>query len=101
MECIIFDRNSPYPHHVNAIDWGKIVINTFRSILLMMLALIVTDHQVMAADKCNTLQVAERNIVKMYPSFDLKEFKQTISENDKFWELTYELPDNMIGGVPI
>lgn len=55
----------------------------------------------MAETDCAMIELAERAIVKMYPSFDLREFKQVISEDAKFWELTYELPITMLGGVPI
>ncbi len=50
---------------------------------------------------CNMLEVAERSIVKMYPAFDLKEFRQAITQNGNLCELTYEMPNSMLGSVPI
>lgn len=47
------------------------------------------------------LEFAERSIVKTYPAFDLKEFRQAITENGNLWELAYEMPSNTLGGVPI
>jgi hypothetical protein len=35
------------------------------------------------------------------PLFDPAGLKQVISERDDFWELTYELPEGMLGGAPI
>jgi hypothetical protein len=57
--------------------------------------------QTMAQPKCDTLKIALEYIAKRYPRFDPAGLKQVTSEHDNLWELTYELPEDMLGGVPI
>ena len=46
------------------------------------------------------LEAAESRTVKMYPTFYLKDFKLIITVGN-LWELTFEIPCIMFGGVPI
>jgi hypothetical protein len=55
----------------------------------------------MAQPKCDTLKIALEYIARRYPHFDPAGLKQVISERDNLWELSYELPEDMLGGVPI
>lgn len=64
-------------------------------------ALQLMASQTMAQPKCDALKIALEYIAKRYPHFDPAGLKQIISEQDNFWELTYELPEDMLGGVPI
>lgn len=64
-------------------------------------ALQLTASQTMAQPKCDALKIALEYIAKRYPLFDPAGLKQVISERDDFWELTYELPEGMLGGAPI
>jgi hypothetical protein len=57
--------------------------------------------QTMAQPKCDTLKIALEYIATRYPHFDSAGLKQIISEQDNLWELTYELPADTLGGVPI
>jgi hypothetical protein len=64
-------------------------------------ALSLMASQTMAQPKCDTLKIALEYIAKRYPLFDPAGLKQVISEQDNLWELTYELPEGMLGGAPI
>lgn len=55
----------------------------------------------MAQSKCDPLSVARQYIEKRYPAFDPTGLKPVISDDGDLWKLTYELPPNMLGGVPI
>jgi hypothetical protein len=57
--------------------------------------------QAMAQPVCDPLKVALEYIAMRYPSFDASGLKRVISERDGFWEITYELPEDMLGGVPV
>lgn len=74
---------------------------TIGSVALAIAALTTMVDQTMSKPKCDMIAIAEQAIVKLFPTYDLKEFKQVISESGNFWELTYELPRTMLGGVPI
>jgi len=47
------------------------------------------------------LKVAQDTIARRYPSFDPTGMKLIVTETAKFWKITYELPKDMLGGVPI
>jgi hypothetical protein len=64
-------------------------------------ALSLMASQTMARPKCDTLNTALEYIAKRYPLFDPAGLKQVISEQDNLWELTYGLPEGMLGGAPI
>jgi hypothetical protein len=61
----------------------------------------LTVNQTMAQSKCDALKIALEYIATRYPHFDPGGLKQVISERDNLWELTYELPADTLGGVPI
>jgi hypothetical protein len=54
-----------------------------------------------SADRCTILRVAERYIAKAYPSFDGLALKPIIVDKKNTWEVTYELPENTLGGTPV
>jgi hypothetical protein len=60
----------------------------------------MADHK-MLNPKCNMLKIAEEAIVKHFPSFYPTSLKKIISDKGNSWELTYELPADALGGVPI
>jgi hypothetical protein len=45
--------------------------------------------------------MAQQYISKRYPEFDSQGLKLVLSEAGQLWEVTYELPKGMLGGVPI
>jgi len=57
--------------------------------------------QAMAQPACDPLKIALEYIARRYPNFDSAGLKRVISEHDNLWELTYELPEDTLGGVPI
>ncbi len=63
-------------------------------------ALQLTGNQTMSQPKCDMLSVAKAYIAKRYPSFDPAGLKPVISEQGNLWELSYELPEGMLGGAP-
>lgn len=69
------------------------------SLLRAMVVMLMTLSQTRA--ECDLIGTAEAEIVKKFPKFDLREFSRVVSDNDRFWTLTYGLPPNMLGGVPI
>ena len=58
------------------------------------------ENQAMSQPKCDLLKVAQDYIAKRFPFFDPTGKKLVISEKGNLWELTYELPPEMLGGVP-
>jgi hypothetical protein len=61
----------------------------------------MTGNYSMSQPKCDPLTVAKEYIAKRYPSFDPTGKKLVISETSTQWQITYELPPHMLGGVPI
>ena len=57
--------------------------------------------QVMSQPKCDLPRIAHEQIAKIFPDFDPTGKKLVISESGNLWELTYELPPEMLGDVPI
>jgi len=55
----------------------------------------------MAQPVCDPLKVALDYIATRFPHFQSTGLKRVISEQDNLWELTYELPEDTLGGVPI
>ena len=58
-------------------------------------------NQAMSQPKCDIVKLAEEYIAKQYPSFDPTGMKLVVSETLALWEVTYELPRDMLGGAPI
>ena len=57
--------------------------------------------QAMSQPGCEMRKVAEDYIAKRYPFIDLAERRPVTSEQDHVWEVRYELPQGMLGFVPI
>ena len=55
----------------------------------------------MSKTECEPLNVAEAYIAKQFPAFDSSGLKRIVSQKADLWQLTYELPAGMLGGVPI
>ena len=55
----------------------------------------------MSKPKCDIAKVAEEYIAKRYPFFDATGMKLVISETENRWEVTYKLPEDMLGGAPV
>jgi NTF2 fold immunity protein len=72
---------------------------TFTRQLVVPAAIQLLMSQAMAQPACDPLKAALAFIAKQYPNFDLTK-KQVISERGDLWQLTYELPEDMLGGVP-
>lgn len=48
------------------------------------------------------LEVAGKYIIQHYPdSADVLKLKPLISDKNEYWEVTYELPELTLGGVPV
>src|SRR5205823_8048683 len=58
-------------------------------------------NQAMSQPTCDIVKLAEEYIAKQYPSFDPTGMKPVVSETMALWEVTYELPQDMLGGAPI
>lgn len=72
-----------------------------NSSLVLLQMMTILPGYAMPNHSCDLLKVAEARLAEVFPSFDPKGMKPKISENDQIWELTYVLPDTMIGGAPI
>jgi len=72
------------------------------SICIMPAAVLhLMENIALAQPVCDPLKVALEYIARRYPNFDSAGLKRIISERDNLWELTYELPQDTLGGVPI
>lgn len=47
------------------------------------------------------ISIAESFVTSKYPDFDKSRKKVVISTSGDQWEVTYELPDDMLGGAPV
>jgi hypothetical protein len=56
--------------------------------------------QAMAQSQCDFFRIAHQFIVQRYPTFDSTGLRPMVSESDRLWELTFELPRGTLGGVP-
>ena len=61
----------------------------------------LTGDFVMSQPRCDAARIAEEYIAKKYPFFDPNQMKLVISESENHWEVTYQLPENMLGGAPV
>lgn len=52
---------------------------------------------VMSQQKCDPPKNADAYIVKHFPSFDTSGLTPRVSEQDTVWEVTYDLPDGVLG----
>lgn len=55
----------------------------------------------MSHANCDLLKIAEQYIAKRFLWFDATGKKLMISEKGHLWQLTYQLPIDMLGGAPI
>ncbi|MBI3705573.1 MAG: hypothetical protein HY244_17395 [Rhizobiales bacterium] len=69
--------------------------------MLAAMVLVAMTEPSMAHPRCNMLKIAEKQIGRLFPRFDLKELKRVVAENGNLWELTYEMPGTSLGGIPI
>ena len=60
-----------------------------------------TTGKAMPKPKCDMLKIAEEYLSQRFPSFDPAGFKRVITEKGNLWQLTYDVPENTLGGVPI
>jgi len=58
------------------------------------------DSNAMTGAACNPISVAMQFIAGKYPSFQSTGLKPLISERGNLWQITYQLPEGTIGGVP-
>ena len=47
------------------------------------------------------LGIAKKYIAAHYPKFDTANMKLTIEDKGSTWEVTYELPEQYLGGAPV
>ena len=64
-------------------------------------ALQLMVNQAMSQPTCNVLKVAEEYIARQYPFINITERHAVTSESANLWEVRYELPEGMLGFVPI
>jgi NTF2 fold immunity protein len=69
--------------------------------LVIIATLTLSVNKTMSEPRCDMLKIAEEYISARYPSFDSKGLQRIISEKGNLWELTYEMPETSLGGVPI
>lgn len=55
----------------------------------------------MTAKEKEALSVAEKFIAGRYSDFDKHNKKPVLKDTGNHWEVTYELPEDMIGGAPV
>lgn len=55
----------------------------------------------MSQPKCDLILIAQRYIREHFQNFDPNGLRLVISEQSHLWQLTYELPADTLGGVPI
>ena len=61
-----------------------------------------TDDKNVAEKDKQLLEIAKQYIIHNYPdSTGVFELKPLISEKNGYWEVTYELPELTLGGVPV
>jgi hypothetical protein len=69
-------------------------------VIAVIAALETIKGQAMSQPKCDVLKAAHDYIDKQYPSFDPTGLKLVMSEAADTWEVTYRLPEHMLGGTP-
>ena len=45
--------------------------------------------------------IAEQYLIEKYPDFNKVNKKIVMKSVDNNWQVTYELPENMLGGAPV
>ena len=69
-------------------------------VIAVIAALAAIMGQAMSQPNCDVLNVARDYIAQRYPWFDPTGLKRVVSEAADSWEVTYELPEHMLGGTP-
>ena len=54
----------------------------------------------MSQPKCDFFKIAQDYIAKQFPFFEPTGKTLVVSESGNLWELTYKLPEYMLGGAP-
>jgi hypothetical protein len=60
-----------------------------------------TGQTTMSQPGCDFAKVAEDYIVRRFPSFDPTGKRLVMSDMGDSWEVTYRLPEYMLGGAPV
>lgn len=55
----------------------------------------------MDTDQAAVIRVAEKFVSERYADFDKTNKKLVVKDAGDYWEATYELPEDMIGGAPV
>jgi NTF2 fold immunity protein len=81
-------------------------MNTMTHLLLGAVAIILlesgaTQERAMSQTPCEFQKIAEDHIQSRWPEFDRAGKTLIISESEDVWEITYELPPDMLGGTPV
>ena len=78
-------------------SWAQLRV----AVLLALTASAFMVKQAMSDSKCDVVRIARNFIAERYPSFDASGLKPIVVERGNEWELTFELSNDMLGGVPI
>src|SRR3989338_4073315 len=78
----------------------------FRYILALVLGLTVIacsnlKAEQMTAKEREALSVGEKFVAGRYADFDKRNKTPVLKDGGDYWEFTYELPEDMIGGAPV
>ena len=76
-------------------------ITTLLTATAVATSLQLVTGETMSQPQCDFFGIAQQFIAQRHPTFDSTGLRPTVSETDILWELTYELPRGMLGGVPI
>lgn len=76
------------------------VAKSYPIALSIVAILAATTGEAMPKPKCDMLKTAEEYLGHRFPSFDPAGLKRVITEKGNLWQLTYEMREDMLGGVP-
>lgn len=76
-------------------------ISNAPGVIIAVAALQIMTGAAMSQPKCDLVKMAQDYIAQRFPSFDPAGMNMVVSETGNLWELTYELPPQMLGGAPI
>lgn len=77
-----------------------------RLVVLILLSVVAigcasAQEKSMTTTECTILRIAERYIATHYPDFDSTHTKPAVKDLGDKWEVTYDLPEDMLGGTPV
>lgn len=81
--------------------WRRLCAQSLMVVLVAAGAYAVTTRAIASDSKCDVVRIARDFIAERYPSFDASGLKPIVAERGNEWELTFELPNHMLGGVPV